>query len=826
MKRLFILIAVCMIGMVLPQGVFAAATVTVSDGTVTINTDKAGDLKAYLQSASDADKAAIRNASSIVFDGKFNKDDLEALKNAECCTQSTVDMSEAKFVKGAGVGGQDEGPYLYHDLDAMNNNAQGKKKGDRCIVGAVFYKSNKDYSTGNSNPPFEWMSLQGGSEDYTNNNRMLTQYPWYTSKDDAPDPTDYGLYMYAGGKEYEFKGPAEGWVEVSSQGGDEELDFKDMSFKYWGSNVTKAITSKYVDPTKPLDKNLCTGCSALQDLTINSGTIHKIYEGNTKPPLQKVTIGNRVAQIGNGEANGGFGNFSSITEVAFDENGDDPVSLVFKGSSFISCSSLTGISFPARTTLIEANAFSTCNSLTTVTFEHDTQFTDPLIIRSMAFQNCGKIKDVYINVNSDEKLLICEYNAFSFDAMEAQTQVDGEMATLHFPEDTNDHPDNFEFYAGEWKKGMAFSQSELNSFKDGLQVTVGGQNYVGDNIVQDPNNFNFGGQNQRYTAIWKYDNIDGYYHPSDYPNTKYAPANGWQQFAKTDSKREIYITGNVYMTYSTNKPYSLPTGIIAFRVTDYVEAGTAENGKTKNGKLVLKMINQVPVETGMLLISTNQYKVTASEVAQNPDIQTKFYFGDPVGDPQIYHYTMGAEGDATSNYLAPAVHGIAVGPVSKGVPNAVTGAINVDERPFTHRNFILRKSDHWFVRTTKGTMPDNRAFLSLPIGKFTNDNESDMEGPLPWNTQAGKALTDYDPTQASNNDNNAKTNLFFEYDVEEYGMIWPLAMMDGNMGITTSISPIQQEKANNGIYTLQGVKVSATSTKGIYIVNGKKVIIK
>ena len=40
MKRLFLLIAVCMIGMVLPQSVFAVATVTVSGGTVTIKTDK------------------------------------------------------------------------------------------------------------------------------------------------------------------------------------------------------------------------------------------------------------------------------------------------------------------------------------------------------------------------------------------------------------------------------------------------------------------------------------------------------------------------------------------------------------------------------------------------------------------------------------------------------------------------------------------------------------------------------------------------------------------------------------------------------------------
>ena len=827
MKRLFLLIAVCMIGMVVPQGMWAetytanGVTIVVEGKTVTINSTNAGALSSYLNSgnasaAIAAIQAAKGDGSSIVFNDKFNADDLNALRDKSCCVQETVNMANTTFIKSVQPNDAYKIRVQPHNVDnktqdeinaAFNSAASGvgPQEGDVAVAGNKFYQ-------------------------LTNGNWVLTTNPCFASLErlqtcmDSNNAYDKYAMAMVDGKPTVFKyanNPATNrneWFAVSS--------YEDVKFSYWGSNVKKAISS-YNAGSDLIATDLCNGCSNLKDLTIGSGTVHSITHnanGNT-PPLTDLTIGNKVAKLGNGN-DGVFADYSSITNLTFETGGNDP--LVIDKNSFIRCG-ITSVSFPARTSTIEENAFSECNSLKTVKFLYDTQNTNPLVIKSKAFQNSKKIKDVDIAVNSNEKLLICEYNAFSFDAMEAQTQVDGEMATLHFPEDTNDHPDNFDFYAGEWKKGMAFSQNELNSFKDGLQVTVGGKNYVGDNIVQDPRNFDFDGQDQGYTAIWKYDNIDGYYHPSEYPNTKYAPANGWQQFAKTDSKREIYITGNVYMTYSTNKPYSLPTGIIAFRVTDYVDAGTAENGKTKNGKLVLKMIDQVPTETGMLLISTNKYKVTASQVALNPNIQSMFYFGDAKGTPTKYHYKMikedDPEGTSDYNYLAPAVHGITVGPVSKGEPDAKTGAIKVDERPFTHRNFILRKSDHWFVRTTPGTMPDNRAFLSLPIEKFTNDNESDMEGPLPWNTKAGDAFSTYDETSTEPG-SNAKTNLFFEYDVEEYGMIWPLAMMNSDMGITTSISSIQQEKANNGIFTLQGVKVSAPSTKGIYIVNGKKVIIK
>lgn len=908
MKKLFILFVMCIVGMVMPQALKATAVVTTSGTTVTIKTDKAGDLQQYLQSASDAEIAEIRSASTIVFDGKFNKADLEALNGAGCCTQTTVDMSEAKFVKPAGPG-ENTKTYLYHDINARNNDNQDKHPGDLCIVGATKYKSARsnnwtlveieqsqgqnfqprniladDYNTitdigdgtylmlptslnyyqlkvttdelGNETSrtweqitiptdeqranakvvqsqyttsdleslktsggynngdiiqirttdctfryfkgeaPFIWQSVAGTGDDYQNGAQNTDQ--WYANIDEAPSPTDYGQYILAGGTEYLFKGPAEGWIDAS-QSGDEDLDFNDMSFEYWGSNVTKAITSKYVDPNKPLPAKLCKNCTNLKDLTIYSGTIHKIYEGNNMPPLEKVTIGNRVAQIGNGEANGGFAKISTIKQVVFEAGGTVP--LTFKENCFLQCSQLTEIHIPARATLIEIQAFGS-TGLQKVYFESPNEGTTaaPLVIKNQAFANNTNMTDVFVDVSPSSKLLICEYNAFSYESMVAQTAVDGPSAILHFKED------DFNFYAGEWKKGMVFTQSNLNAYKDGYSGTVGNHTYV-PAPTQNASEINGG-----YAQIDN--NSDGFYHPQNAgENTFYAPGNGWQQFAKTGSEREIYVTGDVYMTYSTAKPYSLPTGIYAFRVINYIPEKV--NGVDQKGTMILKMIQEVPVHTGMLLISTDQY------VVKNGTDKAKFYFGDPVETPVQYPHE--ESNSDKLNYLVPAVSKVKVAPVSKGPENG-----NIFElkgtSDFDHRNFIMRKDTHQFVRTKEGTMADNRAFLSLPIEMFNNDNESELEGPSPLYTMAGKGLANYEEVPSTTS--GAKPSMIFDYDVELCGMIWPLIPEEEFKGIATGISTMNKETVKEGIYTLQGLKVSAPSTKGIYIVNGKKIIIK
>lgn len=863
MKRLFLLIAVCMIGMVLPQGMLAGVTIdTSTSGKVVVTSENAGDFAAYLNSASNVQLNALK-VNEIVFVGKFNETDLSTLQAKNCATQKKVDMAEAKFIKSASSASQD---YILYKTTSDRDNSQANE-GNLCIVeGKLWKKDNQsaavvswvpatedDYNSAPQNGKQDATNWFDDSNKESNNNSVSNGYYYkvpvsgnsapfiyykvekslgwsektYNNGDTKNNPTLFAdedemnadtsapdhSEAIVGGTVYKYTNGS--WQPVTSSG-DGEYDYTQMKFSYWGSNVEEIITSQYAEG--PMAQQLCNNCSNLKTLTLSAGDFTGSKLGNNITHLETVNIQNQVTALGSGMFNQagkeGTGNDATqhLTTVTF----QDGCQIKTLPESVFAETGVTSITIPSSVELIEKNAFHTCQSLETVTFVNTNP--NPLVIKNNAFQQSDHIKDIYLNVNPSERLLICEYNAFDYHSMEGQTAEGSEMATLHFAEE------NFDYYAGEWKKGMAFSQSELNAFKDGIEIKdENGQVKYAKPNTQDPNAWSPNG----YAAIESYgDRVDGYYHDTNNWNTKYAPANGWQQFAKTASDREIEITGNVYMTYSTDKPYSLPKGIVAFRVTDYKYAVKNAKGYDTNGTLILKAIEQVPTETGMLLISTSDYVIKTSDVNANPNVQSVFYFGDPDGEPAKYHYTMGEAGDATSNYLAPAVHGIAVGPVSQDNPDAKTGAINVNGRPFTHRNFAMHKTSHQFVRLTHCTMPDNRAFLSLPITKFDNPDEGPGEGPTPTQTIAGLGLSLYDGYDPQPTSQGAKAALVFDYDVEKYGMIWPLIKDEGLTGVTTGIKNVNVETVQEGIYTLQGVKVSAPSTKGIYIVNGKKVIIK
>lgn len=813
MKK-FLLLFVMLSGMMMQHELLAdtytadGVEIVVNGKTVTINATNAGALSSYLNSgqasaAIVAIQAANGDGSSIVFDGNFNQSDLQALSTNNCCVQKKVDMAEAKFIKSSSSSGYSN-VYLYHSESAMNNDdTSNKNDGDRCIVGATKYTSGS-FDGGNS---FMWINQTGQGNDYQDGSTFVAlgnnPIRYSTLEEAGEAPHDYDSVILVDGenaKEFVFSGGS--WTTSSQGSGNEEYDYTQMKFDYWKDTVEEIITSQYAEG--PMVDQLCNGCSNLKTLTLNAGDFSHTTMGNNVNSLETVTIKNQVNALAENMFNGvgttGSGDnlVQKLKTVTF-EDGCQIKTLpkgVFKNTG------ITSLTIPSSVELIATEAFHTCQSLETVTFVNTN--SNPLVIKNGAFQQSDHIKDIYLNVNPAERKLICEYNAFDYHSMEGQTAEGSEMATLHFPEE------NFDYYAGEWKKGMAFDQSGLNGIKDG--VSNAGGNYIAaptQSEIEIP---------EGYDQIDS--NTDGFYHPSD--NTKkYAPANGWQQFAKTASPREVVFKGYVYMTYSTDKACSLPKGLIPFRVTDYVQAGTDPvSGKTINGRLVLKMIEQVPTETGVLLISTDQY------VVKDKTSISKIYLGDPIGT--LTQYPHEENNTDKLNYLVPAVSGVKVGPVSKGPYSGDNSFELKGTSDFDHRNFIMRKDTHQFVRTQNGTMANNRAFLSLPTTKFTNDNEKATEGPNPWNTKAGDAFNTYDETTDPDPDTgNAKTTLFFEYDVEKYGMIWPLAQNGGvTDGVDEVISNLNAERVQEGIFTLQGMKVSRPTEKGIYIVNGKKVIIK
>ena len=399
---------------------------------------------------------------------------------------------------------------------------------------------------------------------------------------------------------------------------------------------------------------------------------------------------------------------------------------------------ITNIELPSSVKFIEQGAFCECQSLETLTIPANSEL---IYIKSMTFRNLNELTDVYVNVdvhtNTDPTtstdypyIPYCELNAFDFESLVDQTDVLGhKQAMLHFP----DGDDNFNFYCG--KGGMVLNQSNLNDVKD-------------------------------YSE------------------------NGWRQFARTGSSREIPVIGGMFCTYSTNTPYLLPDGIKVYRATSFAGAKTggtitlteitySSNGTQKSGG--------IPVGTGVIL--KGSYEVP------NEGTVSKFYLDTPKDGDIFTEYPYETADANYMNYL--------VGTFGGG---AYIEAADWANGKVTYRNFGFKVTknadgsptdDAVFMRTKKGNMPAQKAYLKLPA------SISEMLAEV--NDGPG-----YETAAASSS---AKVTLVFE---------------DADFTQTTSLQNVDEivKNADNNYYTLEGVKVNTPTVKGIYVRNGKKIVVK
>ncbi len=114
-----------------------------------------------------------------------------------------------------------------------------------------------------------------------------------------------------------------------------------------------------------------------------------------------------------------------------------------------------------------------------------------------------------------------------------------------------------------------------------------------------------------------------------------------------------------------------------------------------------------------------------------------------------------------------------------------------------------------FSRAKVGTkLGDHRAYLRLPADVFHWRDEKNG---------SSQDATGNDVVVDTRANAYSKISLFFDEDIEELGG-----------GIATAIiNSIEEDMyKNDSFYTLQGVKVAKPTTKGVYIHNGKKILIK
>lgn len=284
-----------------------------------------------------------------------------------------------------------------------------------------------------------------------------------------------------------------------------------------------------------------------------------------------------------------------------------------------------------------------------------------------------------------------------------------------------------------------------------------------------------------------------------------------------------YRTNKFIRTYSNNKPMDpVNDNVKIYEVYKYVNPEKADNIYAK-GTVLLRRLKYVPANVGVVLIGEapagNTYKDgdrVVFPLSERTEESVK-----PDGDyrkvwTKSEDYI--AKGEQWNNYLVPTVKAV----------NDLGNAMSDESGKIIYRYFGLgnyyRTNYHkslgaadnqedyigFFRFTARGVSGANKAYLSIPANAEVGDGVGATYGYIDYN---GQLLGNkYDDAESKMPSGYAKMALVFD------------DMVDGNE--TTDIKELETEKMNNNkYYNLQGIEI-AHPVKGIYIHNGKKVIVK
>lgn len=289
--------------------------------------------------------------------------------------------------------------------------------------------------------------------------------------------------------------------------------------------------------------------------------------------------------------------------------------------------------------------------------------------------------------------------------------------------------------------------------------------------------------------------------------------------------KDIYLTyrtGKFIRTYSNSKPMNPDNdNVKIYEVYKYEKPAKVDDIYTQ-GKVYLRQLQYVPAKVGVVLIG----EVPAGNNTYTDGQQLAFSLlerteesVEPGGDYRDV-WTKAAEykkaGDQWNNYLVPTVT------AKNDLGNAkVDESGKVSYRYFGLGNYYRTKyhgslgdadpqKDYigFFRLTANGTSGANKAYLSIPANAEVGNAVGATYGYIDYNGQLLGNESDDGTFPVSL----AKMALIFD------------DLVDGNE--VTGIKELETENLNNDkYYNLQGIEV-AHPVKGIYIHNGKKVIVK
>lgn len=268
-------------------------------------------------------------------------------------------------------------------------------------------------------------------------------------------------------------------------------------------------------------------------------------------------------------------------------------------------------------------------------------------------------------------------------------------------------------------------------------------------------------------------------------------------------------------TYCSNASWDLPTDgkVKAYVVHSYDKEGNG--GLKSQGVMKLREIKYIPAEMGVVLIADGT-GVTAEELEVN--LVSK-WDGFATTQEDLWVKKANYADETFNNYL--------VGLSTDGM-FVTEGDYDETKHKYVNRNFAL----NWFSNTKTGKALKTDTNYKLTDDADGNAGQDDYLGffRLKGNIQKEYAylqlsdkVVDYNLQLTGSKKENNKA--IQEADAKlspNFGMYF-----DTDFDFVTGINSISDVKknSNNGCYTLQGVKVQRPTAPGLYIMNGKKVIV-
>lgn len=269
-------------------------------------------------------------------------------------------------------------------------------------------------------------------------------------------------------------------------------------------------------------------------------------------------------------------------------------------------------------------------------------------------------------------------------------------------------------------------------------------------------------------------------------------------------------------TYCSNASWDLPTNgkVKAYVVHSYDKEG--KGGLESQGVMELREIKYIPAEMGVVLVADGTGE-TADKIEVN--LVSK-WAGFATTQEDLWVKKANYADETFNNYL--------VGLSTDGM-FVTEGDYDETKHKYVNRNFAL----NWFSNTKTGKALKTDTNYKLTDDADGNAGQDDYLGffRLKGNIQKEYAylqlsdkVVDYNLQLTGSKKENNKA--IQEADTKlspNFGMYF-----DTDFDFVTSINSVSEVKknSNNGCYTLQGVKVQRPTAPGLYIMNGKKVIVK